>query len=139
MFSTPKTKFRDRLFESDLELLLKKQGITFDLILQQLRGQRNGRPCWYDIVAANDALAVVIEVATTLTIEEVADLLYRLSRFTEWSGMGRRNTVHGAIAYFHGDPSVTQHAERLGLFLIRGTDSGVNIANEPGFRPRSFA
>ncbi len=91
-----------------------------------------------DIVAANGAEVVVVEVKTTLGSEDVTEFLDKLSQFVEWSPEYRERRIYGAVAYLKSDASVTKYADRRGLFVIRATGNSASIVNEPDFEPRAF-
>ena len=46
--------------------------------------------------------------------------------------------IYGALAYLKTDGSVTVHAGRQGLYVIRATGSSASITNAEGFAPRAF-
>ena len=69
---------------------------------------------------------------------EVDEFLRKLSFFADWFPEHRRDRVFGAVAYLKADESVTKHAERQGLFVIRATGSSASIVNAADFKSRAF-
>ena len=138
LFTSQWGKLMESLVEGDLVSLLRERGVAVDETSQRLTGCRNGEHTEFDIVAANGAEVVVVEVKTTLRPEDVTDFLSKLAWFTDWFPTYRERPIYGAVAYLKSDSSVTRHAERLGLFVIRVTGNSASIVNEPDFKPRAF-
>jgi hypothetical protein len=138
LFTSQWGKLMESLVEGDLVPLLKQRGIEVERTLQRMTGRRNGEHFEIDIVAANGAEVVVVEVKTTLRSEDVTEFLDKLSQFVEWSPEYRERRIYGAVAYLKSDASVTKYAERRGLFVIRATGNSASIVNEPAFEPRVF-
>ncbi len=139
LFTTQWGKLLESLVEGDLVPLLKDRGIDVNTTYQRRTGRRNGEHVEFDIVATNGADTVVVEVKTTLRPEDVREFLTKLSSFAEWFQDHRRDRILGAVAYLKSDESVTKHAERQGLFVIRATGSSASILNSPDFEPRAFS
>ncbi len=139
LFTTQWGKLLESLVEGDLVPLLKDRGIDVNTTYQRRTGRRNGEHVEFDIVATNGADTVVVEVKTTLRPEDVREFLTKLSFFAEWFQDHRRDRILGAVAYLKSDESVTRHAERQGLFVIRATGSSASILNSPDFKPRAFS
>ena len=139
LFTTQWGKLLESLVEGDLVPLLKDRGIDVNTTYQRRTGRRNGEHVEFDIVATNGADTVVVEVKTTLRPEDVREFLRKLSFFAEWFQDHRRDRILGAVAYLKSDESVTRHAERQGLFVIRATGSSASILNSPDFEPRAFS
>ncbi len=138
LFTSQWGKLMESLVEGDLVPLLKQRGIEVERTLQRMTGRRNGEHFEIDIVAANGAEVVVVEVKTTLRSEDVTEFLDKLPQFVEWSPEYRERRIYGAVAYLKSDASVTKYAERRGLFVIRATGNSASIVNEPAFEPRVF-
>ena len=139
LFTTQWGKLMESLVAGDLIALLKQRGIAVEGISQRIRKRRNGRHCEIDILALNGEETVAVEVKTTLRPDDVKRFLAKLSEFAEWFPEYRERRLYGAMAYLDADDSVTKHAARNGLFVIRATRSSASIVNRPDFRPRIFS
>ncbi len=138
LFTSQWGRLMESLVEGDLVPLLKERGVEVERTLQRMSGRRDGEHYEIDIVAANGAEVVVVEVKTTLRSRDVTRFLGKLARFGDWFTEYEGRRVYGAVAYLRGDTSVTTQAERRGLFVIRATGSSASIVNEPDFEPRVF-
>ena len=139
LFTTQWGKLMESLVAGDLIALLEERGIAVEGISQRIRKRRNGRHCEIDILALNGEEAVAVEVKTTLRPNDVKRFLAKLSEFAEWFPEYRERRLYGAMAYLDADDSVTKHAARKGLFVIRATGSSASIVNRPDFKPRIFS
>ena len=138
LFTSQWGKLLESLVEGDLVPLLRNRGVAVHTTYERRKGRWNGEHVEYDIVATNGAETVAVEVKTTLRPEDVTEFLRKLSFFADWFPEHRRDRIFGAVAYLKADESVTKHAERQGLFVIRATDSSASIVNAADFKPRAF-
>ena len=139
LFTSQWGKLIESLVEGDLVRLLRDRGIDVHTTYQHRQGRFNGEHTEIDIVATNGAETVVVEVKTTLRPEDVKEFLTKLSFFAEWFPEHRRERIYGAVAYLKSHESVTKHAERQGLFVIRATGNSASIVNAQDFKPRVFS
>ena len=131
-------KLMESLVEGDLVNLLRERDINvYDTTMTHKR--KYGPDQWqYDIVAHNGEEVVVVEVKTTMKVEDVHDFLYSLSKFRERLSAYRDKRIYGAMAYLRAEEESQVFAQRRGLFVIRATGDSASIINKSGFRPRQF-
>lgn len=139
LFTTQWGRLMESLVEGDLVPLLQERGIAVDECWREGSKRRGGEHYEIDIVAANSADVVVVEVKTTLRPKDVTRFLEKMSRFGEWFPRYRGQRTYGAVAYLQADGSVARQAEKRGLFVIRATGSSASIVNAPDFEPRLFS
>ena len=70
--------------EGDLVPLLQARGISVQSTHPRVRGRRNGEHYEFDILAGNGEEMVVVEVKTTLKVDDVKQFLEKLNKFTEY-------------------------------------------------------
>ena len=102
---------------------------------------RNGKHMEIDLLLKNkdDKVAVVIEVKTTPSPEDVHKFLDKFDTFRNFFPKYRGYTIYGAIAGIQIDESVTKFAYRRGLFVLAlGNEGLVRMLNDPKFTPTSF-
>ena len=131
-------QFVESLVEGNLITLLQQKNIVVDLIAERVRGKRNGEHFEFDIVAVNGEEVVVVEVKSTLRVEDIRHFLDRLPHFTRWSPLYKGKKIYGAVAYLQVVQSAEIYAERQGLFVIRATGDSASIINRDGFLPKMF-
>ncbi len=138
LFTSPWEQLMENLVKGDLVPLLEERGIVVESTHQRHRGKRNGERFEFDIVAVSRSDVVVVQVRTTLRLEDVTEFLTKLPKFTDFAHEYRGRRILGAVAYLKSDGAVTTYAERKGLFVIRATGSSASIVNALDFEPRSF-
>ena len=147
LFTTQWGKLMESLVEGDLIKLLNQKGINIkDTLKNQVgemrytdeHGIEREKPCEIDIIAKNGEEVVVVEVKTTLRVEDVDKLLDILPNFTRYLPQYSGKKVYGAVAYLQAKASSEIYAERKGLFVIRATGSSASIINGKGFKAKVF-
>ena len=131
-------KLMESLVEGDLVALLQARGVTVQSTHPRVRGRRNGEHYEFDILAGNGEEIVVVEVKTTLKVDDVKQFLVKLNKFTEYEPVYRGKQVYGAVAYLRTEQDSELYSERQGLFVIRATGSSASIINQTDFVPRVF-
>jgi len=131
-------KLMESLVEGDLVKLLTERGIAVDHTINNPKRNYGPRRWEFDILAVDGREVVVVEVKTTLKVDDVDYFVERLQDFPELMPEYADRRVYGAVAYLKSHESVNVYAGRQGLFVIRATGSSASIANAPGFTPRAF-
>ena len=131
-------KLMESLVEGDLVHLLNRRNIAVDHTISNPKKNYGERRWEFDVLAVNGNEVVVVEVKTTLKVADVDYFVERLHDFPELMPEYADHRVYGAVAYLKSHESVTVHAARQGLFVIRATGSSASITNAEGFTPRTF-
>ena len=76
--------------------------------------------------------------STARKVDDVDYFVQRLQDFAELMPEFADRRIYGAVAYLKTDGSVTVHAGRQGLYVIRATGRSASITNAEGFAPRAF-
>ena len=133
-------KLMESLVAGDLIRLFQERKIQVQRTLPNVTGRHaDGRVWEIDIVAVNGEEIIVVEVKTTLRVEDIRSFINKnLKRirtmFPEYSD----KKVYGAIAYLRTRESTRIMALKQGLFVIRATGNSASIINAEDFRPRCF-
>ena len=131
-------KLMESLVEGDLVKLLAERGMAVDHTINNPKKNYGPRRWEFDILAVDGREVVVVEVKTTLKVDDVDYFVERLQDFPELMPEYADRRVYGAVAYLKSHESVNVHAGRQGLFVIRATGSSATITNDAGFTPRAF-
>ena len=131
-------KLMESLVEGDLVKLLAERGMAVDHTIDNPKKNYGPRRWEFDILAVDGREVVVVEVKTTLKVDDVDYFVERLQDFSELMPEYADRRVYGAVAYLKSHESVNVHAARQGLFVIRATGSSATITNDAGFTPRAF-
>ena len=139
LFTSQWGKLMEALVEGDLLKLLKEKGITVDDTTTNMKGHHNEEDWEIDILASNGEEIVIVEVKTTLKVQDVKDFIYKLNKFTTWKPKYKDDKMYGAVAYLKAHHSSIKYAEKQGLFVIRATGSSASIINKKNFKPKIFS
>ena len=138
-FNSQWGKLMEALVEGDLLNLLKQKGITVKDTTMNMKGQDKEEDWEIDILASNGEEVVLVEVKTTLNLQNVKDFIYKLNKFTTWKPIYKNKKMYGAVAYLKADQGSAKYAEKQGLFVIRATGSSSSIINKQNFKPKIFS
>ena len=131
-------KLMESLVEGDLVKMLRQRGVAVDHTISNPKKNYGERRWEFDILAVNGQEVVVVEVKTTLKVDDVDYFVERLQDLPELMPEYADRRVYGAVAYLKAHGSVNVYAGRQGLFVIRATGSSASITNAEGFTPHSF-
>ena len=131
-------KLMESLVEGDLVKLLAERGMAVDHTINNPKKNYGPQRWEFDILAVDGREVVVVEVKTTLKVDDVDYFVERLHDFPELMPEYADRRVYGAVAYLKSHESVNVHAARQGLFVIRATGSSATITNDAEFTPRAF-
>ena len=132
-------KLVESLVEGDLTKLLNERGIEVQRNLTNLKKDHGDQRFEFDIVAVNGKEVVVVEVKTTLKVQDVDYFLEKLVSFTDFAPEYRGKKVYGAVAFLKVNQSSNTYAEKSGLFVIRATGNSSSIINQANFKPKAFS
>ena len=139
LFNSQWGKLMEALVEGDLLKLLKQKNIRVDDTTMNMKGQHQDEDWEIDILASNGEEIVIVEVKTTLKVQHIKELIYKLNKFTTWKPRYKDTKIYGAVAYLKADQSSAKYAEKEGLFVIRATGSSSSIINKKNFEPKIFS
>ncbi len=139
LFNTQWGRLMESLVEGDLIPILRQKGVKVSQTHKNVGQRGYGDDFEYDIIAENGQEVVVVEVKTTLRVNDVKDFLISLQKFTTRKPRYRENTIYGAVAWLRADEESALYAEKQGLFVIRATGSSASIVNQENFQPQVFS
>ncbi len=132
-------RLMESLVEGDLVPILNRWGIAVENTSTRVKKRSREDNYEYDIIAQNGEEVVVVEVKTTLRVQDVQKFLLDLGKFTARMPRYKENTIYGAVAWLRADSEADIYAERQGLFIIRATGSSASIVNREDFQPQVFS
>jgi len=132
--------------------LFQERGVKVTETYQRLESYRNGSQMEVDILLANDIEAVVIEVKTTLKVEDVREFLEKVKQFTFFFPRYKGLKIYGGVVGIQIEESADRfadpsQAQDQGLFVLTGSGEGlalersegmIRILNDTNFRPQNF-
>ena len=129
--------FVESLVSGSLVKMIQEWIPSINTIMKNIEGQRNGYDCEFDIIAINNDSLVVVEVKSTLSVQDVKDFLEKLQNFSMFLPQFKNYKVYGAVAYLKVTQGAEKFAMKQGLFAIRATgDSGEILNKKDSFEPQ---
>jgi len=138
LFTSQWGKLVESLVEGDLVKLLNKRGINVERTIQRVKGNRDGENFEYDIVAVNGSEIVIVEVKTTLRVDDVNDFHEKLWKAKRYMPEYSDKNIYGGVAFIISEGASERMSEKLGFFVIRATGNSSSIINKIDFKPKSF-
>ena len=130
--------FVEGLVAPGIERLLKKRGITVTRIARRVKAKMNGNQMEIDILAVNKDCAVLVEVKSTLSVDDVNEHLERLKKFKTFFPEYKDYKAIGAVAGIVIEEGADRYAYKKGLFVIAQSGETVTILNDDKFNPKTW-
>ena len=138
LFTSQWGKLVESLVKGDLIRLLNEKGIEVNNTMERVSGNVDGENFEYDIIAENGNEVVIVEVKTTLRVEDVNDFHRKVWKAKRYLPRYKDNVIYGAIAFITAEGSSDKMAEKMGFFVIRATGNSSSIINSKDFKPKAF-
>jgi len=138
LFTSQWGKLVESLVEGDLIKLLNEKGIEVQQTLQRVKGNKDGQNYEFDIIAVNGHELVIVEVKTTLRVDDVNDFHEKLWKAKRYLPDYTNKKIYGGVAFITADGASDRMAEKLGFFVIRATGNSSSIINQKDFKPKAF-
>jgi Holliday junction resolvase len=121
----------EALVEPSVLRLFQERGIQVIDTAQRLKTTKNGEQMEIDILATNEDSVIVIEVKTTLKVEDVNYFIEKLSRFFEFFPKYKGMKLYGAVAGIRIEEMADRYAYRKGLFVLTLSGEGMVVILSP--------
>ena len=138
LFTSQWGKLIESLVKGDLVNILKNRGIDVHDTSERRKGNHEGENYEFDIIAHNGSEIVIVEVKTTLRVNDVKSFLSKLSKAKLWLAEYKNFKIYGAVAYLKAEEASDIMAINNGLFSIRATGNSAAITNSVDFVPVTF-
>ena len=138
LFTSQWGKLIESLVEGDLVNVLNKRNIKVERTIQRIKGNHKGENFEYDIIAVNGREIVIVEVKTTLRVQDVNHFHEKLWKAKQYMSEYKDKMIYGAVAFLTADGASDRMAEKLGFFVIKATGNSSEIINQKDFVPKEF-
>ena len=116
--------------------LFSERDIVVTDFARQVERQRGDEGIEIDIFAKNGEYVVLIEVKSTVGVDDVNEHLERLGKFSRFFPEYQDLKVVGAVAGIVIPKNVARFAYQKGLFVIAQSGETVKILNDEKFKPK---
>ena len=131
-------RFVENMVAPACETLFLKRGIPVHQVSQRMKKRLNGQTLEIDVLVTNKNHVLVVEVKSSLGVNDVKDLMDDLKRFREFFPEYAQKQLYGAVAGIEIEEGADKYAYRQGLFVLAQTGEAVSILNNPDFEPRNW-
>lgn len=131
-------EFVEEMVRPAVVRLFQERGIAVHEVYRGATARRDDDAMEVDLLVVNDTDAVVIEVKSELSVDDVREHLERLSRFKKLFPHHRDFRVMGAVAAMVIPDDAARFAYRKGLFVLGQSGETVVIRNDAAFRPTEW-
>ncbi len=120
--------------------LFQARGIAVNRTQERVRIRQGGEEMELNLLLVNSEALVVVEVKSTLRVEDVRALVEDLKTFPKFFPEYRDYRRFGAVAALAIEEEADRYAYRQGLFVLTmGREELVTLLNDDAFRPKDFA
>ncbi len=131
--------FVEGLVEPAAIRMFQERGFDVEDIMPNRKLRKNGQVLMeIDVFLSNGEYAILIEVKTTLRVDDVKEHIERLHRFKECFPQYADKKVIGAVAGIKIHEDADQFAINQGLFVIVQSGDSVRILNDEIFQPKVY-
>jgi len=135
-------KFVSEMVKPKIVELFKEKGIQIETTIQSVEGFKNGQKYYeIDLLLINTNVAVVVEIKSSLSVDDVNEHLERLEKIKKIAPKRidlSRVTIYGAIAGMIVEGEADKYAYKKGLFVLRQKGNIVEIVNDFKFKPKEW-
>jgi len=135
-------KFVAEMVQPKIVEMFQEKGIQIRTSIQNVKGYiGDERHYEIDLLLINSNIAVVVEIKSSLSVEDVKEHLERLEKIQKvqpervnLSGV----TIYGAVAGMIVENDADKYAYKKGLFVLRQKGNIVEIVNDSKFKPKEW-
>lgn len=139
MFGSQWGKMLEALVQPGVLRLFLDRGIPVRRLHQRSQSQVDGDTMEIDLILEDETDIIVVEVKSTLHVDDVRDFLTDLDEFPRFFPRFAGYRIFGAVAALSVEEGADRFAYRKGLFVVSVTGDGlVSIKNNESFQPRDF-
>ncbi len=130
----------EALVKPGVAALFQARGIDVSITHPRLLSRKGGREMEIDLLLEDTDTLVVVEVKTTLKVQDVRDFLEDLAEFPRFFPKYDAYRRFGAVAALTTEEESHLFAYRQGLFVLTmGREGLVTLRNDARFQPKDFS
>jgi len=129
-------RFVENMVAPACETLFLSRGIPVHQVSQRVRRRLNGDTLEVDVLVENESYIVVVEVKSSLGIEDIKEFLADLPKFKRFFPEYNDKQLYGAVAGIEIEDSADIYAYRQGLFVLAQSGETMKLLNSDEFQPR---
>jgi len=131
-------RFVENMVAPACETIFLSRGIDVHQVSQRVRKRINSDTLEIDVLVTNQDSVLVVEVKSSLGVEDVKDLMADLKRFRLFFPEYNQKKLYGAVAGIEIEEGADKYADRQGLFVLSQKGETVSILNPPEFEAKAW-
>lgn len=131
-------RFVEGLVVPGVKRLFGERGILLEKVYPRAEAHKQGETIEIDVLAVGEEHVVMVEVKSTLSVDDVKEHLQELGRFKTFFPEYADRKILGAVAGIVIEHNVSRYAYQQGLFVIGQSGDAVRLLNDEKFRPKEW-
>ena len=131
-------RFVENMVAPACETLFLKRGIPVHQVSQRVKKRLDGKTLEIDVLVMNEHHVLVVEVKSSLGVDDVKDLIEDLRQFRQFFPESSQKQLYGAVAGIEIEEGADKYAYRQGLFVLAQRGEAVAILNDLDFQPKCW-
>ncbi|AFZ52519.1 DUF3782 domain-containing protein [Cyanobacterium aponinum] len=131
-------RFVENMVAPACETIFLNRGIPVHQVSQRVKKKLDGRVLEIDVLGTNENHVLVVEVKSSLGVDNVKELIKDLQKFKEFFPEYNQKQVYGAVAGIEIEEGADKYAYRHGLFVLTQSGENVVIVNGAEFQPKTW-
>ena len=131
-------RFVENMVAPACETLFIKRGIPVHQVSQRVKKRLDHKTLEIDVLVTNENHVLVVEVKSSLGIDNVKELIDDLKEFRQFFPEYNQKQLYGAVAGIEMEEGADKYAYRQGLFVLAQTGETVTILNDQQFQPKAW-
>ena len=131
-------RFVENMVAPACETIFLNRGIPVHQVSQRVKKKLDGRVLEIDVLVTNENHVLVVEVKSSLGVDNVKELIKDLQEFKEFFPEYSQKQVYGVVAGIEIEEGADKYAYRQGLFVLTQSGENVVIVNGAEFQPKTW-
>ncbi|GBE76062.1 hypothetical protein myaer87_32890 [Microcystis aeruginosa NIES-87] len=131
-------RFVENMVAPACETLFLNRQIPVHQVSQKVRKRLDGKTLEIDVLVTNENHVLVVEVKSSLSVDDVKELIKNLTEFRQFFPEYNHKQLYGAVAGIEMEEGADKYAYRQGLFVLAQRGENVAILNDTEFQPKTW-
>ena len=131
-------RFVENMVAPACETLFLNRHIPVHQVSQRVRKRLDGKTLEIDVLVTNENHVLVVEVKSSLSVDDVKELIKNLTEFRQFFPEYNHKQLYGAVAGIEIEEGADKYAYRQGLFVLAQRGENVAILNDTEFQPKTW-
>jgi hypothetical protein len=131
-------RFVENMVAPACETLFFNRAIPVHQVSQRVKKRLEGKTLEIDVLVTNENHVLVVEVKSSLSVDDVKELIKNLTEFRQFFPEYNQKQLYGAVAGIEIEEGADKYAYRQGLFVLAQSGESVAILNNTEFQPKTW-